>query len=821
MTVGQRNKLNWKSGAVLIASAMIGALSCGDYATMPSPNEGGGASGQNPRLIARDSLRVTQGHPGANVERCADLANANYIARGVEAYLCIPVEFHSAGIEEIVVTATQTQTDPVSGVPVTGDAFEKISIPGLKDSPLRDRHIYVVKLSPAQKQVASEAKVSVTLTSTNKSSATFSTAVDIRAIPNAAIVEPQEGAVFHPGDPVEIRVEAAGAGGVEKVELEWSGLVTGSQVLSLGSSVSIDTVWHTVLLPSHLEPGEIELRARAVDPKGVKGDWAVRLIQVQLVPRDTTAPVPSFDIQPDSILERGSVIAVVAKDDDSGVAKLGYALLPRGTEDVVWSDSTLVYPYEATSSYDFVIDLPSGFAFGDYELVIYAEDAAGNRGYFGGTSSVQTLKNAKRTPVAAVQGVTIRHLHGAWLKDVAYYPATRTLYFSNQLADRVEVFDVNTRTFAGSIRVGSQPVHIAFVPNASGQPTSMLLVANSGGSDISVVDVANGKERRIQLPPFYVGDAGSPDNLPLPDDSITWYPLSSRPAQIAAGCVDPSCTLTRVYVTNRPSGTTSYSGTRVLTLDASYNLVGSDLVVLTYPAGVINPDRSDARRLVVRHSIYDPSNVRSDSLGAISGTIYRQSPVIAVDAYGNSPLFIGDSQDSCIGTAQTCVASRILKVDPNTPWHLTAVASHDYLRNHGEPIREMHVNSDGSMLAVLTNSGVALLDGNLSLLGTLALSGNESIAPATISFIYGHNSGALGADNGGLIAVAHGNAPYVDLYDTYNFDLLKRFRIRDVVTGPIHLQFTSLGGDIAIFAAAKDGIVVLETSLAEILASMN
>lgn len=84
------------------------------------------------------------------------------------------------------------------------------------------------------------------------------------------------------------------------------------------------------------------------------------------------------------------------------------------------------------------------------------------------------------------------------LVDLVPDTARQRLYIANSGLNRVEVFDLRTRRFSTSIKVGQLPRSVALTPDGN-----TLYVANTGGESISIVDLNKGAVTgRVRFPPI-------------------------------------------------------------------------------------------------------------------------------------------------------------------------------------------------------------------------------------------------------------------------------------------------------------------------------
>ncbi len=83
------------------------------------------------------------------------------------------------------------------------------------------------------------------------------------------------------------------------------------------------------------------------------------------------------------------------------------------------------------------------------------------------------------------------------LVDLVMDTQRQRIYIANSGLNRVEVFDIRTRTMMASIKVGQLPRALALSLD-----NSLLYVANSGGESITVIDLDRRTTSRIKFPPI-------------------------------------------------------------------------------------------------------------------------------------------------------------------------------------------------------------------------------------------------------------------------------------------------------------------------------
>jgi hypothetical protein len=145
--------------------------------------------------------------------------------------------------------------------------------------------------------------------------------------------------------------------------------------------------------------------------------------------------------------------------------------------------------------------------------------------------------------ITVVAGRTSELPVGGWVADGIVnrnLGAAGEVYLTNPFLDRVEVFDIATRSFVGDIPVGAQPWGIALWPNDTlGANADTIIVANSGGTNVSIVDVRNRVQRRRHDLPNFVIDFVSTEIDPetgFIQEKVERFDFSDRPQFVGATC---------------------------------------------------------------------------------------------------------------------------------------------------------------------------------------------------------------------------------------------------------------------------------------------
>jgi uncharacterized protein (TIGR03437 family) len=119
---------------------------------------------------------------------------------------------------------------------------------------------------------------------------------------------------------------------------------------------------------------------------------------------------------------------------------------------------------------------------------------------------VRVLQNSRNAEARGdIVPISVGISNGEALEDLVQDPQRQRIYIANSGKNRVEVFDMRTRTLLNPIKVGQLPRSLAITPDGR-----TMFVANTGGESISVVDLdRNEVTGRIRFPPLPF-DATSP-----------------------------------------------------------------------------------------------------------------------------------------------------------------------------------------------------------------------------------------------------------------------------------------------------------------------
>lgn len=791
--------------------ALSALTSCGDNARLPTePGGNGGSTGIKPRLVQGDSIRLVASRPSVMPERCSDLPTIEYAMITDTVFACIPVEQYSAGIGQVTVSGVQQQVDPTLGTSSSVAVFSPVKIE-FPESSLRKRTLLTPQLIPTSEQKVGPFEVQVELVSASNTKGNYSRKFDLRAPSEVSILEPAADALYGPGTIVFAKTAVENKLGVLEVRIRWSGAAEYSETIRLPNTPVQDTIKHALAIPSTAQNGKVTLEVQVMDSKGTLSPSTKRDIVVkQGVFAGFPPPVVTSVKTATTTLEDGAEITISARDE-SGVRAIGFALVQQATDSIlsIQIDSTLAGDTVHTAALR--LRFPDKFPYGTVQLIPFADDRGGNRGWYR-LDGVRTASrdSADAAPVRLVAGKSIPITNATGFIAAAAHPSRQEIYFANDVRNRVEVFNVTSEEFVRNVRVGSNPSSMAFVPNADGTPGNRLIVANRGGVELSEITVNSTSETsgRILMPRLQVSD--TTDNKD--------YVVGGRPHSVAVVC-EPgtSCANHRVYLSNLPeTGTqTSFSVLRTFLLGTPstvdvvtprHNLIGR----------LADPDANDQAYLILQKQEADGTwtTIREDSVRALGSTVFAAAPLFAVDPANPSYLYVAEP----VGSQNLSkIPGKMNRLNTaGTSWDGKAVDGLDYLEGLNTNNAEIKGNADMSLLIIRNGAQAVIVDRDLNRIGAFDHSGRELSA---ITFLEGHTGTARTAEDGGMIAVAPRGEPYIDIYDTWNYQLQSRIPIRSPITGPLVFMRTATGSDEVVLIGRTDaGLSLVRMKISDILA---
>ena len=283
-------------------------------------------------------------------------------------------------------------------------------------------------------------------------------------------------------------------------------------------------------------------------------------------------------------------------------------------------------------------------------------------------------------------------------------PGCQYVYLTNTTQNRVEIYSLQTQTLETPIQVGAQPMGLDITPDGT-----LLYVANSGGNNISVLNLVQRVElRRITIPS--VNNQFSPWAIAIANNGKALVSTSNNGSggvreldlatdQIASRADFPSSGITdRLQVkASQDRGTIAFAAGNIssgpVTLYRASTNTFSGVKRLSAFITDLSLDSTGSTVLVT------PGSYVVDASGSMTGTIIGGSGGGggAVDPTRSIGYRAVDSRIDILNL------STFLKVGELSLGHSVSSAG---LSNS---IGRMSLSSDGTLLAVITNTGFSIV----------------------------------------------------------------------------------------------------------------
>jgi hypothetical protein len=473
------------------------------------------------------------------------------------------------------------------------------------------------------------------------------------------------------------------------------------------------------------------------------------------------------------------------------------------------------------------------------------------------------VANALIDTVIVVAGVTIPLPAGGRIADAIFNANDSTLYLTNPLLSRVEVFQVANTAFVatGIPTAGPQPWGIALWPRDTlGNYGDSIVVANSGGKELSIIDVRPGVRRlawRQDLPSFLIETYRVLTN-PLREE-IKLYDVSDRPQYVGTVCRvnsgTPNCNSDSIYAiystTPTISSTSPFNGKATVRMeklknttdttqlfshlfwelagDSTLSSISRDTLRIEFrrgPAGL----RPGQQKLVLTACLGVTIDLATFGLGDTTfvrnsgnfthafigegGTI--STAFARVVGYSAKGRLFGDAS-----TARSCATDALGITGDSGENHrdvgmTPAIDVSDFISNTGlnNHLHSVATNFNGGTNLVRADS-IYFLDEGLSLKGT-------SLAPVGafgMDMNYNHDFaagtpgtptyGGPGNPNDRIVFAARPDGN-IDVFDTFFYGKIGSITVRDPITGPLRVARNRLGTRQWLFGVTAGGLVVIE-----------
>jgi DNA-binding beta-propeller fold protein YncE len=323
--------------------------------------------------------------------------------------------------------------------------------------------------------------------------------------PRIVILQPTAGHQIQAGRQLAIRVEAGDAQGVERVQINYSGLLTGTLLIPVSPSRDTITIDTAIAIPPGIA-GTLQLSATVRSVMDViRTSNVISVVVVNTVQPDTEQPFVGLAIStaPRLELTDSMRITVTARDDDggSGLSRMGITVLAQNTArtDTVVHTQQVTFPTPRAGTVTQTFALPplnvDSLALPNtliLQVHAFAVDSAGNCsasvtqtqqrlqcGTFRG-ATIAASAVGMRADVIAVAGRTIPLPVNSLAADMVVDTLRHRIYVSNYFRGRVDLFDPAALQFRTPMLVGSLPWGMTM-----NRRQDTLIVANSGGTNLS------------------------------------------------------------------------------------------------------------------------------------------------------------------------------------------------------------------------------------------------------------------------------------------------------------------------------------------------
>ncbi len=690
--------------------------------------------------------------------------------------------------------------------------------------------------------------VTVTALAVNAANDTTRDTSVIRVVngPKVSVLQPAVGAVTAIGKYIGIQVRAIHPQGVKVLGWRATGVVTRSDstIFAPVAGVMKDTATFTdsLLIPTGTATGNVVITPFATDSLGDPSGVAPGVtVVVQSVVGDTTPPLVQ-DTVPLRV-EVGDSLTVTATDP-SGITKVGFIVRDTaGT--VLHGDSVTLGGGSTNVTQRFRLGLDTISTFPRVVTVeAFGVDAATpqNRGGSTLTSTPRRWPAAARDTLTVVAGTTISLPQGGQFGDAVMNPNRNELYLTNTLLNQIEVFQLNTNSFAAPIRVGSQPVGIALWPRDTlGHNADTVIVANSGGTNLSIVNMVTRTEvQRHRLADYLVETVKTQPTAAGGIQILTTdYDLADRPQYLGVVCrhlTGAACdSVFAVYSTAptpaQPPPFTSRGYLASENLSAPISAKSGHLFYELATAG------TDTLQIIAVRDTLPGQQIRDTILGAGIGDLVD----LATVAFQESTFVrnSGDFNHAVIGEGGFNQGfARALSLDGRAPITYTALppcpllnpstgATIGFLNctaiidrgvSPGILVSDFVVNRSARVLSIATNfngrtslvraDSIYAFDYTLKLSGLLPVPSGQPGMDFDPNNAFDANARVSGAlnKNDRLVFAARPDA-FIDVFDTYWYSRVATVPIRDTIVGPIRVA--SIGGTLVLVGVTSRGLVVV------------
>ncbi|HEX8395205.1 MAG TPA: hypothetical protein VF665_22850 [Longimicrobium sp.] len=649
------------------------------------------------------------------------------------------------------------------------------------------------------------------------------------------------------GADLRVRVVAEDARDlISSVRVRGSGAFTFDRTITLAVPRAVVDSVLVIPIPSLASDGVVTIEASTVSGALQPGTAVPVQVAVRAAELDRIAPRTTYSVNVAGTVEQADSFQVTVTGlDETRIDSVGVTVLAirrRGTADTLrvyrgaGPVTTGIFRFQFA---DLGLN-PLDTAGVDLEVTAWSKDSSGNCGAAatpntpqqlpcvvrpGGT--VLTTVSGRVFPVFIARGATLARPNGTDL--VADLVAdSQNVYLSNLTRNRVEVLRLGDTRYGTPVTVGSQPWGLAI-----GRTRDSLYVANSGGTNFSVIPLRTAvlreaESRRIftqneRLFSIVYDDSGKVGSVRVHDysdrpqfmgqTSNGLIVYSTKPTAAAAdGTVriyDPAKLRSEIFIgyVDRHTGGKGIA----VNADSAFLTVGETVVVCprrrfgdtTNPACIRGraytvSDSLTKLRLLPPNASGGKYDTRLD-LGADIAEVGLSDTTFVATSSDRQYVAVGEGarENARIPLFQASGDSLLLRGDVR-----------DLIANSADRVIGLGLNFDGS-LGVARGNEAYFFNNTLRRQGSVLLgqpTGGVAMHPDNANYPSGSSRLAFvsGAENG---------RNFVDVVNTFSFQVLKRIYTRDPVTGALAVAPRAPGDaanvNLRVYAITSGGIVAL------------
>jgi hypothetical protein len=834
----QRGRAGALVGALLLA---LGAGACSDNnpwePQRPDPGGGGGNGGADATPPSVDILFPNE--------------ETGTVAVGDSLFVRVRVR-DGVGVQSVRLEGFALRGDPDLGNQVRVDRFGTKTVEFSTALP-RDTTIarYLIATSDSLPETGVLVVVSAVDAAGNAGADTFHVAV---GGPRVSIVEPAASLEPRGGTQVRVRVTAEDPVDlITSLRIRASGAFAADVPISFPGAVSSADTAIVLAIPAAAE-GTLRLDASVTSGTNRTANAVPVTITIRPAEADAQPPRTTFTTAMPPRMEHGDRFQVsVSATDETRVDSVGVTVLALRRTSVGRDTLAVLHGRRAGDDATFDFGLATlglnvrDTATVEFEVTAWARDPFNNCGAATTPGTPQSLAcapgpdgsrlstGAGRLEVVFVaRGTTV--LRPNPNDVIADLVADSThVFLSNFSRNRVEVLPIGSTTYGPAVTVGSQPWGLAL-----GRTRDTLFVANSGGTNISAVPVRTGlpfmedQGARIFTPNEVLYEVRFDANTMVPSDGFI-HDYSDRPQYIA------QTSLGQLIYSTRPTGAAPDGTIQIYDPRKQNQEIFTGYVRENDPSGAIVVNARSAaiiagtpKLLQVcvrrrRSDVTDPPcfsgrvdevALQVDSMRNLPPDAFGTRYDTRVDVFANildvglsDTTFVAVSGDrSTVAFGEGARERGRIPVFTVQGEDLVLTGNiYDLINNADERVIGLGMNYDGS-LGVARGFGTYYFTRQARLQGT-----TPATTPAGGVAMHPENANYPSSPTNRLSFVSgitDGGAPYVDVFNTFNFLPVRRIFIRDPVVGAIAVAPRGPGDPANVvhrlYAITSGGILALE-----------